>query len=189
MALTPFGRIDGNYCTAVVSFDPEVTSVEEMQGTLGATLLPIQDYLDGQWGVGATWDGIEIRQDVPLPADPAVMAAQVTILQGQVDDLTGMILADTEASVVQSGIVVTANNGTATFTWTNPFASVPRVAATIRNTNTTYGAFAEITALSATTVSVRAWVLRNTPINGNAAVVMANAQVQLLAYGPLAATV
>lgn len=186
MSLTRYGQITGNYCTAVITFDPDVVPLEEMQGTLGATLLPIQDYLDGQWGVGATYDGLEVRQDVPLTPDAGVMAAQVTILQGQVDDLTGMILADTDASVVQSGLVTTSTTGVATFTWPKPFASPPRISATLRNTTATFGAFAEITAVTATSVSIRSWQLRNVVVSANPALIMANAQVHLIAYGPLA---
>ena len=183
MALTRYGQIVGNVCTAVVEFDPDSTPVEQMEGTLSATLLPIEDHLGGQWGVGAHWDGITLTQDTPPPPDAQAMAGHVITLQGQVDDLTAMVLEQTTLNV-QAAQGITGSNGQAVITFPVPFGAAPRVQATVRNvTGSNYGAFVEVLAISTTSTTVRAWQMRNASQGANAATLFSGATVHVFALG------
>jgi hypothetical protein len=180
MANVRYGHIIGNTCVAIITFDPDLTSVDEMQGSYDGTLLPISDFAGGQWGVGATWDGVTITQAGTVGMDPVTTTDSVNELQSQVDNLVDALASTITNAATRSVTVTTASNGQAVVTWPTAFAGVPQVAAIARNAAANnYTINVELLAVSSTGATLRAWRLAST-----SAAVLSGAVLNVIAYGP-----
>lgn len=102
MAVASYGHIVDGKCVNIIALDPDITNVNDFAAAVGGQLLRVDDFADGSWGIGATFDGSEVHLpprppqpepvDNPTPPPSAGDDERFEALQRQIDDLTTMVL-------------------------------------------------------------------------------------------------